>query len=131
MGDIPANMDKDGRNAKHLSFVFNVFVWLQIWNEIDARKVNGEMNVLEFFFDNIYFPAILVLTCGLQVFIVEAGGEFTKTRPLTAAEWGWSIFIGSFSLVYHQAIRLIPVENNETIALQGDEFKQEKEFLLL
>jgi len=128
--DTEENIDDDGRNTKHLCFIFNCFVWFQIWNEINARKVNGEWNVFEFFFDNIYFAGILLLTVGLQVGIVEGAGVFAQTTHLTWYEWVFAIGLGSTVIVVHQLIRLIPVTDNEVIELQGDEFTVEKEYLM-
>jgi len=118
----------EGRNEKHLCFIFNVFVWFQIWNEINARKVNGEWNVFEFFFGNLYFTGILSLEVVLHLLIIEFGGEFTATTHLTWYEWLFAVGVGSTTVVVNQFIRLIPVENNETIKLRGDEFTAEEEF---
>jgi len=128
--DTEENIDRDGRNTKHLCFIFNCFVWFQIWNEINSRKVNGEWNVFEFFFDNIYFAGILLLTIGLQVFIVEGAGVFAQTTHLTWYEWVFAIGLGSTVILVNQLIRLIPVTDSEVIELQGDEFTVEKEFLM-
>lgn len=128
--DTVSNIASDGRNTKHLCFVFNCFVWFQIWNEINARKVNGEWNVFEFFFDNLYFTWILLLTIGLQVFIVEAAGVFAQTTHLEWYEWVFAIGLGSTTIIVNQLIRLIPIVDNETIELKGDEFRVEKEFLM-
>jgi len=118
----------EGRNEKHLCFIFNCFVWFQIWNEINARKVNGEWNVFEFFFGNLYFSGILALEVLLHLLIIEIGGEFTATTHLEWYEWLFAIGLGSTTVVVNQLIRLIPVENNETIQLRGDEFIAEEEF---
>jgi len=118
----------EGRNEKHLCFIFNCFVWFQIWNEINARKVNGEWNVFEFFFGNLYFSGILALEIILHLLIIEFGGEFTATTHLDWYEWLFAIGLGSTTVVVNQLIRLIPVSNNETIQLRGDEFIREKEF---
>jgi len=118
----------EGRNEKHLCFIFNCFVWFQIWNEINARKVNGEWNVFEFFFGNLYFSGILALEIILHLLIIEFGGEFTATTHLEWYEWLFAIGLGSTTVVVNQLIRLISVSNNETIQLRGDEFIREKEF---
>jgi len=128
--DTEDNVDDDGRNTKHLCFIFNCFVWLQIWNEINARKVNGEWNVFENFFDNMYFSSILFLTIGLQVFIVEGAGLFAQTTHLDWYEWVFAITLGSTTILVNQVVRLIQVVDNETIKLKGDEFVVENEFLM-
>jgi len=126
--DTDENIDKAGRNEKHLCFIFNVFVWFQIWNEINARKVNGEWEVFELFFENPYFPGILLLTVILQVFIVEVGGAWVHTTHLDWSQWLFAIAMGATTVPVNQLVRLIPVVDNEGICLQGDEFIKEEEF---
>lgn len=47
----------------HYTIVFQVFVFLQIFNLINARKIgDGEMNVFSGFFNNKMFIIVLVLT---------------------------------------------------------------------
>jgi hypothetical protein len=41
--------DTNGRNETLMAICFNTFVWFQIFNEINARKVNGG-NFLKLFF---------------------------------------------------------------------------------
>jgi hypothetical protein len=31
--------------SRHLTIVFNIFVWLQIFNMLAARKINDELNI--------------------------------------------------------------------------------------
>jgi len=92
--------------------------------------VNGEWNVFENFFDNVYFSSILLLTVGLQVFIVEGAGVFAQTTHLEWYEWLFAIGLGSTTLLANQVIRLIPVVDDEEIVLGGDEFVVENGFLM-
>jgi len=109
------SLEPEERNDKHLSVVFNIFVWFQIWNEINARKVNGERNVIEGFFDNMIFTYILIGTVIAQVLIVQFGGQFTKTQPLGWQEWVFCMVLPLSSFLYHQVILFIPVEDHDTI----------------
>merc|ERR1719242_2208988 len=82
--EAPSNFednDTGGRNETLMAICFNTFVWFQIFNEINARKVNGEWNVVEGFFDNTLFSAILVLTAILQFLMVQFGGVLTQCVP--------------------------------------------------
>lgn len=63
-----------GRNAPlhappsdHYTIVFNTFVLMQIFNEINARKIHGERNVFEGIFNNLIFCSILLGTFIIQV----------------------------------------------------------------
>jgi Ca2+ transporting ATPase len=59
--------------SRHLSFVFNLFVFLQIFNMLGARKINDEKNIFEGIFKNpmflgvwftIFFGQILIIIFG-------------------------------------------------------------------
>ena len=51
----------------HSSIVFNSFVMLQLFNEINSRKVHGERNVFSGIFRNPVFIIIMVGTFVVQV----------------------------------------------------------------
>ncbi|KAA0157310.1 hypothetical protein FNF27_05037 [Cafeteria roenbergensis] len=95
------------------TFIFNAFVFCQVFNEINARNIGDEMNVFRGLHTNPIFIGVIVVTVGLQVFIVEVGGEFTKTTGLEAAHWGWTILIGAFSLPVGLLMRVIPVDDSK------------------
>jgi Ca2+ transporting ATPase len=42
-------------SSRHMTNVFNIFVVLQIFNMINARKINDEKNIFEGFFTNKMF----------------------------------------------------------------------------
>lgn len=63
-----------GRNAplhappsEHYTIVFNTFVMMQLFNEINARKIHGERNVFEGIFNNAIFCTIVLGTFIVQV----------------------------------------------------------------
>ncbi|XP_036314563.1 plasma membrane calcium-transporting ATPase 1 isoform X4 [Pipistrellus kuhlii] len=63
-----------GRNAplhappsEHYTIVFNTFVLMQLFNEINARKIHGERNVFEGIFNNIIFCTIVLGTFVVQL----------------------------------------------------------------
>jgi len=82
----------DGLPSTHYTVIFNVFVFCQVFNEINSRKVTNEMNVFKGIFTNPLFCGILSFIVIVQVLIVEFGGHGLKTVPLT---WDlWLICIG-------------------------------------
>jgi hypothetical protein len=59
------------QSGKHYSIFFNTFVLLQIFNEVNARKLkSNELNVFKNFFNNPLFLVILVLTLAIQMLCV-------------------------------------------------------------
>ena len=64
----------DGRNqpmnadpSEHFTIIFNTFVLMQLFNEINARKIHGERNVFKGIFNNYVFCGILAGTAVTQV----------------------------------------------------------------
>lgn len=73
-----------GRNAplhappsEHYTIVFNTFVLMQLFNELNARKIHGERNVFEGVFKNPIFCSIVLGTFVIQV----RGGADPPTTP--------------------------------------------------
>jgi len=122
--------DLDSRNERLMTIVFNTFVWFQIFNEINARKVNGEWNVIEGFFDNTLFSAILVLTAILQFLMVQFGGVLTQCVPLTLEEWAFCVVVGSASFPVGQFTLWFPADLQQGMAdVNDDWFHIDREFV--
>jgi Ca2+ transporting ATPase len=51
----------------HMTMIFNTFVMMTLFNEINARKIHGQRNVFKGIFTNPIFYVIWILTAGLQV----------------------------------------------------------------
>jgi magnesium-transporting ATPase (P-type) len=94
----------------HYTVIFNSFVWCQIWNEINSRKVARELNVFEGFFTNGIFVGVILFTAVLQALLVEYGGGFTQTTGLDAGAWLICIALGLTALPFGLAVRLVPAE---------------------
>ena len=97
------------RGEQHTTVIFNIFIWLQIINEFNARKLYGEMNVFEGILTRSrMFAAVFVVIIGFQVFAVEAAGSFMSTTSLTWQQWFGCIAVGLFELPVGVIQRLVP-----------------------
>ncbi|KAM9095734.1 plasma membrane calcium-transporting ATPase 2 isoform 8-T11 [Sarcophilus harrisii] len=108
-------MIDSGRNAplhsppsEHYTIIFNTFVMMQLFNEINARKIHGERNVFDGIFRNPIFCTIVLGTFAIQIVIVQFGGKPFSCSPLQLDQWMWCIFIGLGELVWGQIIATIP-----------------------
>ncbi|KAM3844694.1 plasma membrane calcium-transporting ATPase 2 isoform 6-T6 [Vipera latastei] len=104
-----------GRNAplhsppsEHYTIIFNTFVMMQLFNEINARKIHGERNVFDGIFRNPIFCTIVLGTFAVQIVIVQFGGKPFSCSPLELDQWMWCVFIGLGELVWGQVIASIP-----------------------
>ncbi|XP_057521900.1 putative calcium-transporting ATPase 11, plasma membrane-type [Amaranthus tricolor] len=92
------------------TFIFNTFVFCQVFNEINSRDME-KINVLKGIFGNWVFLVIIAATIVFQVIIVEFLGKFADTIPLSWKLWVLSIGIGAVSLAVAVVLKCIPVDN--------------------
>jgi calcium-translocating P-type ATPase len=97
----------------HYTMIFNTFVFLQVFNEINSRKVNLQKNVFDGIFTNPIFCSIIVITIVVQVLIVEFGSLAVKTVSLSWDQWLYCVLIGYMTLPYGFLLRLVPVPLEE------------------
>eukprot|EP00941_MAST-03F_sp_MAST-3F-sp1_P006382 g6382.t1 len=84
----------------HFTIIFTAFVFMQVFNEINARMLNDEINVFRHIEQNSTFIFIWFFTFGMQVFMTQVGGRVFSTKPLDAGEWGIVFAIGGGQLVW-------------------------------
>ncbi|KAI5614403.1 plasma membrane calcium-transporting ATPase 3 isoform X5 [Silurus asotus] len=82
--------------SEHYTIIFNVFVMMQLFNEINARKIHGERNVFEGIHRNPIFCSVII--------IVQLGGKPFSCTALTLDQWLWCIFIGVGELLWGQCV---------------------------
>ncbi|PVI07713.1 calcium ATPase, partial [Periconia macrospinosa] len=101
--------DQTEADTKRLNtLVFNTFVWLQIFNEVNNRRLDNKLNVFESIHKNFFFLLINLIMIGGQVLIIFVGREAFKVVPLDGKEWGLSVGLGAMSLPWGALIRLFP-----------------------
>ncbi|XP_018555668.1 plasma membrane calcium-transporting ATPase 3b isoform X1 [Lates calcarifer] len=116
IGERMFNIDS-GRNAplhsppsEHYTIIFNTFVLMQLFNEINARKIHGERNVFDGIFANPIFCSIVLGTFAVQIVIVQWGGKPFSCAPLNVEQWLWCLFVGVGELLWGQVIATVPTE---------------------
>ncbi|KAJ6229477.1 calcium-transporting atpase [Anaeramoeba flamelloides] len=103
----------DAQDKLHLDcIVFNTFVLMQVFNEINCRKINDEPNIFKGIFNNWIFCGFWIGIILIQVIVVEFGGSFFSTVHLNAFEWGVSSFLGFLSIPLGFFFRLIPATSD-------------------
>lgn len=90
--------------------IFNSFVWMQIFNIFNNRRLDNKLNVLEGIHRNHFFTGIVVLIIGLQVMIIQVGGRAfqIKSGGLDGVQWAISIVTGFVCIPWAVAIRRLP-----------------------
>ncbi|XP_061677755.1 plasma membrane calcium-transporting ATPase 1-like isoform X5 [Syngnathoides biaculeatus] len=132
VGELLLDVDC-GRNAplhappsEHYTMVFNTFVLMQLFNEINARKIHGERNVFEGILDNPIFCSIVLGTFVIQVLIVQFGGKPFSCVSLSAEQWLWCILLGFGTLLWGQLVSSVPTRWLRFLKTAGHGTKQEE-----
>ncbi|HYV35147.1 MAG TPA: HAD-IC family P-type ATPase, partial [Gemmataceae bacterium] len=94
--DNPANpllKDVAGRKVEiaftvlQVSIFFSVYVFFQVWNQINCRSLTPEVSGLYRLLRNPIFIAIALTVAIGQILIVTFGGPIFKVQPLTLRMW--------------------------------------------
>ncbi|KAL0810020.1 hypothetical protein ABMA28_010849 [Loxostege sticticalis] len=94
--------------TQHFTIIFNTFVMMTLFNEINARKIHGQRNVFQGLFTNPIFYSIWICTALSQVIIVQFGGMAFSTAGLSIDQWLWCLFFGAGTLVWGQLVTTVP-----------------------
>jgi magnesium-transporting ATPase (P-type) len=111
-----------------MQVIYNTFVWMQLFNEINCRRIFNEINMFKGILNNWFFLGIwlfsaivqvpciararaslrrasirirasnVTCTSTSQVTSVQFGGDVFHTVPLDAYDWVACIAVGAFSL---------------------------------
>merc|ERR1719362_807384 len=91
----------------HFTMVFNAFVMMTLFNEINARKIHGQRNVFQGFFSNWIYYSIWIGTFLSQILIIQFGGVAFSTTKLNAEQWIWCVFFGLGVLLWQQVVTTV------------------------
>ncbi|CAF1068097.1 unnamed protein product [Rotaria sp. Silwood1] len=110
--------------SEHFTMIFNVFVLMTLFNEINCRKIHGEKNVFRGIFTNPIFYGIWIVTFVVQILLVQYGSFAFACVALTFEQWMWCLFFGVTVLVWNQVVNLIPVTRHMPKWGSGEVYSQ-------
>lgn len=97
------------KDTSHMqTVVFNTFVWMQIFNQWNSRRLDNNLNIFEGMLKNAWFIGIQLIIIGGQILIIFVGGQAFSVVRLNGPQWGVSLVLGVISLPVGVIIRLIP-----------------------
>ncbi|KAH9023999.1 calcium-translocating P-type ATPase [Lactarius deliciosus] len=97
------------------TLIFNAFVFAQVSNLFNCRRLDRKLNVFEGVSKNRYFMAIIIIEVAVQVLICFVGGAAFGVTCIGTREWCISIALGCVSLPLGALIRLTPNEPCERV----------------
>lgn len=96
------------RQKELSTVVFNTFVWMQIFNEFNNRRLDNKFNIFEGMFRNYWFLGINAVMVGGQVMIIYVGGQAFGVTRLSGILWGVCIICSIACLPWAVLLRIIP-----------------------
>lgn len=90
------------------TIIFNTFVWMQIFNELNNRRLDNKLNVFEGMFRNYWFLGINSIIVGGQILIIFVGGVALGVTPLDGVQWAICLLCGFGCLPWGVVLRLLP-----------------------
>lgn len=110
-GDVIFGIDLNNPTLE-TTFIFNVFVFFQVFNLLNARVADETTGFFEGLFENWVFWALLFGIAIIQVVLVEVGGDIFGTCGLKWNLWLWSIGFGALELVVGIITRRFHIQDN-------------------
>ncbi len=109
----------------HFTIIFQTFIFMQIFNSINCRKLGmKEYNVFSGFFNNWLFLMILGIEILVQLIMVEWFGSIVQATPLTNEMNASCIVLGAGTLIVATALKVTPAQWVERIPFKIDENKK-------
>lgn len=102
------NYDTHLEMTQHQALVFNTFVWMQVFNLFNSRRLDNKFNIFEGIHRNIFFIMIALIMIGGQILIIFVGGAAFSITRLDGTQWGISLVLGALSIPCAMLIRLLP-----------------------
>ena len=96
--------------SRHLSVVFTAFVYMQVFNMINSRKIHDEKNICEGIFRNSLFLFIWTLIAVMQFFISQYTGQVFSVHKdgLDGVQWGICLAFGAGTLIWDFILKFFP-----------------------
>ena len=97
-------------NGYHFTIFFNIFVFMQVFNSINARKLQK------------YLLIQSVIVIG-QIILVTFGGRAVRTHALSVQQHCYCLLISSLTLVWGFLVKLLPIDVSEKVEEDDDRRK--------
>ncbi|KPM33934.1 Calcium-transporting ATPase 2 [Neonectria ditissima] len=109
-GILPLSGGRIPEKDEIATLVFNTFVWMQIFNQWNNRRLDNKFNIFEGLSKNWFFIGISAIMCGGQILIIFVGGDAFEIAEdgQSGTMWAIAIVLGFISIPFGVIIRLIP-----------------------
>lgn len=108
--DNPAwtQLERDTHLLQLDTMVFNTFVWMQIFNEFNNRRLDNKFNIFAGIQRNYFFIGINCIMVGAQVAIIFVGGKAFSITHIDGVQWAICVVLAALCLPWAIVVRLFP-----------------------
>ena len=111
-------------NGYHFTIFFNIFVFMQVFNSINARKLQkDEYNVFTGIMGNWLYILIQSIIIIGQIILVTFGGRAVRTHPLSIKQHCDCLGISALTLVWGFIVKLLPIDVTEPTTVGEEQVK--------
>ena len=99
-------------NTVHMTMIFNKFVFFYLFNQINSRIINNNLNIFHRILDNWMFIAVTSVEMFIQFLLVQYGGLVFKCNKegLTLSQWEWCLGLAGLTFVVNFVLKFIRLE---------------------
>lgn len=90
------------------SMIFNMFVWLQIFNQYNNRRLDNKLNIFINIHKNYYFIGLNIIMVGCQIAIAFFGSTAFSIVRINGNQWAISIVVALLCIPWGVCVRLFP-----------------------
>ena len=105
--------------VRQVTLFFTVYVFFQVWNQINCRSLAPEESALHRLFENPQFLVIASLTVLGQVLIVTFGGKVFNVEPLAVMDWLVIAAATSSVLLFAEVVRRVRMARAKSDSQHG------------
>ena len=96
------------RQTELNTIVFNTFVWMQIFNEFNNRRLDNNLNIFEGVHRNVFFIVINIIMVAGQIMIIFVGGKAFQIRRIDTVQWAICILCALPCMLWAVVLRCVP-----------------------
>ncbi|XMA09443.1 hypothetical protein WAI453_002234 [Rhynchosporium graminicola] len=105
---FPGDRSGENKRLELSTMVFNTFVWMQIFNEFNNRRLDNKLNIFVGIHRNFFFIGINIIMVGAQIAIIFVGGKAFSITRIDGVQWAICLVLASLSLPMGVLIRCFP-----------------------
>jgi Ca2+-transporting ATPase len=90
------------------STIFNMFVWLQIFNQYNNRRLDNKLNIFVGIHKNYYFITMNIIMVAAQILIAMYGSTAFSIVRINGNQWAISVVVAVLCIPWGCCIRLFP-----------------------